>query len=127
MREALAKLNGQRCAWTATFVRYGSKPGFDGRPPVPTILLRDVKDVLGHVVTDHLWFTETVEMKACPLETSVEVAFVARVSPYEKGSGETDYRLSHPTSFRLKSAPVIPDEWKPDDPDAMPKEQLGLF
>lgn len=106
-RQAFASRNGDRGTYSATFVRFGTKDGWVG--PVPTVLLKDVKDLTGLVVTDHLWFNLTKGFDACNLQPGDVVAFDARVAIYRKGYQgyrdklrfekpiTYDYKLSHPT------------------------------
>jgi hypothetical protein len=101
-----------RGTFRARFARFGEKRGFDGRAPVPTALFYDVRDECGEIVTDHLWFTVGLQMKALALQSGDVVVFEARVSSYWKGyvSGrydddnwqprQKDYRLSYPTKLR---------------------------
>jgi hypothetical protein len=112
MREELAQREGRRGRFTATFVRFGKKRGFDGRPPVATALFVDVRDERGQLVTDHLWFTLGLILQRLELRAGEQIEFEARVTEYYKGyvSGrydddnwqvpEKDYRLSWPTRAR---------------------------
>lgn len=56
MREKLKEREGLRRYYAATFKRFGSKPAYKG-PPIKTILLVDVVNATGELITDHLWFT----------------------------------------------------------------------
>ncbi len=109
MREQLARLGDLRGRFTGTFVRYGTKPGWQGRIE-RTVLLKEVKDSRGVVVTDHLWFNLTKGFEMQDLKAGDVVSFSARVTPYLKGYKgyrsdedlppiERDYRLSNPTKF----------------------------
>jgi hypothetical protein len=55
MRTNLKKQLGNRSSYSGIVSRYGSKKNWHGFPE-PTILLVDVKDDLGNLVADHLWF-----------------------------------------------------------------------
>jgi len=75
------------------------------------MMLRDVKDETGQIVTDHLWMTVGKQPSRLNVQIGDEVVFVARVTRYEKGyqgsreaifaaPSSTDYRLSYPTKVR---------------------------
>ena len=56
-RKELTKRDGLRFRCRALVGRFGTKPGYQ-KPPLQTILLRDVVDAdTGMRLTDHLWFT----------------------------------------------------------------------
>ncbi len=108
MRDELARREGMRTLYRATVARFGSKPS-DVGPAVPTILLRDVTDCRGAVVTDHVWYTLGEPFTRLCLEEGDVVEFEARVIPYQKGyHGRDDhdsvrlwdYRLSYPARVR---------------------------
>lgn len=111
MRQALKPLNGQRRRFTGTFVRHGTKSAFRGAP-LPTILLKDIRDATGKIVCDHLWFNLTKEFDSLVLKEGVVLAFDARVKPYYKGYQgyredvcdkpvERDFRLANPTKVQV--------------------------
>lgn len=106
-RKLLRKHLGARLAVTATVERFGTKNGYKG--PEPTILLKNVRDADGEVLTDHLWFKKGKSWdKARP---GSKVRFSARVDSYTKGyqgcrleverTQETDYRLVYPTKVHV--------------------------
>lgn len=113
MRKSLKKLNGQRMAFTGTFERFGTKPGWVGTEE--TILLVDIRDTEDNPITDHLWFNLTKGFQALNLQPGDKVEFQARVRKYQKGYKgyrfeamldspvSTDYKLSHPTAIRKLS------------------------
>ena len=107
MREALQHIEGVRSTFRGTVDRFGTKPAYRGAA-IPTIMLRDVTDKTGKVVTDHLWMVVGKQLQALHLQIGEVVEFDARVTEYEKGYKghrddvydapiETDYRLSNPT------------------------------
>lgn len=106
LRQTLKALNTVRATFTGTFVRVGSKSGFKG--PLPTVLLAEIRDTQGRIVTDHLWFNLTKGFAALHLHEGDQVMFDARVRSYEKGYKghrtdcpiRTDYHLSYPTRLR---------------------------
>lgn len=84
MRKALREIGSeQRHVFRGTFARKGMKNGWNG--PEETILLQDVKDKNGKILTDHLWFNNTLGFQDACLKEGDEVEFQARVSVYEKG------------------------------------------
>lgn len=103
MRKKLAEINGIRKSFIGTFKRYGTKSGFNGTP-ITTLLLTNIIDSYGVVVTDHLWFNMTIGFENLgELKENEKIGFDARVKEYEKGyvdDREIDYRLSHPTKIR---------------------------
>ncbi len=109
MRQALKTLDGQRQTFTGTIERFGNKNDF-GHIKL-TLLLKDVKDSEGNVVTDHLWFNLTKGFSKIGLQTGDIVQFDARVKEYLKGYMghredvfdkpiQRDYKLSHPTKIK---------------------------
>jgi hypothetical protein len=105
-RPELAKLVGKRMRFSATFERYGTKRAYRG-PDLITVLLKNIIDDQGRIVSDHLWFNLTTGFKYCGMTQGDVVSFDARVTGYEKGyfghrmvedkpSGY-DYKLSRPT------------------------------
>lgn len=115
MRTELKKLNRQRMAFTGKFERFGTKTGWCGKSE-ETVLLIDIRDVEGNLITEHLWFNLTKGFQKLNLEPGDKVKFQARVKRYEKGykgyrlevwinsSVEIDYKLSHPSSIRKVNA-----------------------
>ena len=112
MRKALEEIEDIRGTFVGTFVRKGSKNGYKG--PEPTLLLKDVKDLSGKYITDHLWFNYTKGFqKLGELKEGDVVQFDARSKAYEKGYKgyridvycpiELDYKLSHPTKIKKVS------------------------
>lgn len=110
MRKELEKLDEKRMVFTGTFERRGEKPAYRGYP-LPTILLKNITDSSGKIVSDHLWFNLTKAFAALILVPGDVVEFHARVREYTKGYKgrrddvwdspvEIDYKLSHPTKIR---------------------------
>jgi hypothetical protein len=109
MRDKLKPMENARSRFTGVFVRYGHKAAYKG-PPITTLLFREVKNQLGEVVTDHIWFTMTKGFEQCDLEEGDVVSFDARVKEYWKGyrghredvysTVTKDYKLSHPNNIR---------------------------
>lgn len=110
MRKLLKQQIGRRGEFRATVAQFGTKSAFRG-PDLPTMLLRDVKDETGQIVTNHLWMTVGKQLSRLNVQVGEEIVFVARVTRYEKGykgsradvfaaPPSTDYRLSYPTNVR---------------------------
>lgn len=108
MREELAKINNIRTKFTGEFERLGEKNNFWGSNK--TILLKNIKNLDGETVTDHLWFMYTKNFqKLGKLRVGDIIEFEARVSSYEKGyinyrqfidERELDYKLNYPTKIK---------------------------
>lgn len=120
MRKELEKIDGNRQNFKATFVHYGQKNSYMG--VVGTILLKDITDITGKIVTDHLWFNAIKGFCKLDLQPGEIISFCARVKPYIKGYRghrdwdelgdysriETDYKLSHPT--KIKKEKVVKED-----------------
>jgi hypothetical protein len=105
----LCKKEGKRSLYTGEFVRTGLKHGYMG--DIVTVLLKDVRDESGRIVTDHLWFNMTKGFSQANLKAGDFVEFRGRVERYVKGYKgwrddvydgpiEEDYKLSFPTKVR---------------------------
>ncbi len=111
-RVALRPNLGKRSLYTGTFERTGKKESYVG-PMLTTVLLKNITDESGNVVTDHLWFNETKALAAACLKEGDVVAFHAKVEEYEKRHfvrrGATylvcskDYKLTRPTRIVVVS------------------------
>lgn len=109
MRKELSKINNVRNTFTGTFVRLGIKRGWKGST-LTTVLLTDIKDSEGNVVSDHLWFNYTKGFESINLQENDIIQFEARVTEYLKGYCgyredvykpiEWDYKLSYPTKIK---------------------------
>jgi hypothetical protein len=75
------------------------------------MMLKDIKDETGQIVSDHLWMTIGKQLSRLNVQVGEEIVFFARVTRYEKGykgsreyvfapPPSTDYRLSYPTRMR---------------------------
>lgn len=119
-KELKAIGSDDRHTFTAEFVRFGKKSAYKG-PDLTTLLFKDVRNVNGKVVTDHLWFTMTKGFEKCELQEGDIIQFDARVAMYEKGYkgrryGEEyflymetsiDYKLSYPTKIKVVKRATI--------------------
>ena len=106
MREELRKICGQRKRFFGVFVREGKKPAYRGWGTTgdgydETIILTDIRDEAGRVVSDHLWFRFTKGFESLNLVPGEVVSFDARVDGYIKGyeRDSYDYKLSRPTKI----------------------------
>jgi hypothetical protein len=109
MRKELKKLEEKRLVFSGIFERKGIKNGYKG--PEETLLLRNIRDASGKLITDHLWFNYTKGFAKYPLTPGCTIVFRARVKEYEKGYKgyrediyvpvEVDYKLSHPTIIEV--------------------------
>lgn len=107
MRTKLRKIGSNaRHTFTGVFERTGWKDNYYGN--IQTILLLNVKDEHGQIVTDHLWFNMTRGFETANPAKGDILQFNARVSNYIKGYMgyrdnvydhpiEEDYKLSRPT------------------------------
>ena len=110
MRTGLKKEVGNRKKFKALFVRTGRKASFNGYSQ-ETILLKDIVDLeSGIIVTDHLWLNFTKSFEAAAIKEGMTLEFEARITEYSKGyvnkgykidHRKKDYKLSHPTKFRV--------------------------
>ena len=109
VRKKLEQINDKRSTFTGIVDRFGIKNGYKG--PERTVLLKDIKDISGKIVTNHLWFNLTKGFSKLNLKTYDVVKFDARVTPYVKGykghrddvyaPTELDYKLSYPTKIKV--------------------------
>ena len=140
LRTELRKIGSNaRHTFTGIFKKTGWKDGYRGS--VQTILLLDIKDEHGQVVTDHLWFNFTRGFVAAnPMEGDV-LQFDARVSKYIKGYMgyrddvydhpiEEDYQLSRPTKVvnlthpeRMLDLPPLEKSYSKEEKDTTPTEK----
>ena len=99
----------ERDLYTGEFVRTGIKPDYKGNSV--TVLLKDLKDETGQIVTDHLWFNMTKGFKQADLKPGDLVEFRVKVEKYSKGYNcrredifdkptKVDYKLTRPTKIR---------------------------
>lgn len=104
MRTELSKINNIRTTYTGTFSRLGKKNNKYSTKTLETILLLDIKNSSGKVLTEHLWFNYTKGFRKLGLLQEGDlISFRARVKPYIKGyhKDQLDFKLSHPTDIKL--------------------------
>ena len=117
MRSQLAKRDGVRGTFRATFVRLGKKLNYRGQSE-ETLLLTAVSSVdENRVVCDHVWFAFTKGFQEAKLTPGCLVEFDARIKEYTKGyvnkriginQKQRDYKLSHPTKVKVVDIPGRP-------------------
>lgn len=110
MRTELKKEVGNRKKFKGTFIRIGRKTGFKGYSQ-ETILLKNIIDPEnGLLITDHIWLNLTRGFEVAEIKEGMLVEFEARIKLYTKGyvnnryktdHQKTDYKLSHPTKFKI--------------------------
>jgi hypothetical protein len=112
MRKLLAKDEGQRKQFTATFSRFGKKVNYKGYSE-PTVLLINITDPANNsIIADHAWFGLTKGFENLKLKEGIRVEFEARIKEYKKGyvnkkygmnDRRKDFKLSHPTKIKIIS------------------------
>jgi hypothetical protein len=118
MRTGLQGLNGRKARFVAVFWKYGTyrRGGVAGK----SILLRDLCDLKGRCVADHIWINYTAGFDAAGTFRQGDIVqFTATVGEYVRGyMGERiddrlkrpvsiDYRLKYPRHVRRVGAPGI--------------------
>lgn len=125
MRDRLRQINGMRARFRAIVGGFGERTS-KGHPK-PMILLKDVRNLRGDLMTDHVWFDHRKWVDVLGLKEGDEIEFDARVGPYWKGYIDKvrDYKLNHPSRIVKRNMPM------PDIPDRprlpMLKTQERLF
>lgn len=95
MRYKLGRYQGQgKQAFTAEVARYGSYIDRNTGKVCRTILLKDVKNEAGKILTDHAWVKEDSYIKDKDLKKGVSYHFEAKVGIYNRGRTSKDYQLS---------------------------------
>lgn len=114
MRKELKKIENVRTTFTGTVDREGLKNGWKGEQ-LRTFLVLNVKNAMGELMCDHIWFNLTKGFAVLNLCPGDVIQFDARVTEYEKGYKgwnemkqlespiSIDYRLSYPTRMKVIS------------------------
>ena len=111
MRSKLAKDEGIRKKFEATFSRLGKKKNYHGYAEDTILLINVIDSDTRERVTDHVWFSFTRGFEKITLKEGVVVEFEARVKEYAKGyvnpilgakKRTIDYKLSHPTKIKIR-------------------------
>lgn len=110
MRRELARREGQRNKFRATFSKLGKKINYKGYSE-STILLTDVIECESNTrITDHAWFSYTKGFENAQIKEGDTIEFEARIKEYKKGyvnrglkinEQKLDYKLSHPTKISV--------------------------
>ena len=108
MRRELAKREGQRKKFRATFSKLGKKINYKGYSE-STILLTNIIEWEANIrITDHVWFSYTKGFEDAMMKEGDAIEFEARIKEYKKGyvnkrfkinEQKVDYKLSHPTKI----------------------------
>jgi hypothetical protein len=123
MRNKLKKIDGVRQSYIGVFERYGLKRRYKPKKvnsewvdTDTTVLLKDITDLKGNLICDHLWFNFTKGFESLGhINNGDHIQFDARSKEYVKGyvnhrdwvdEREIDYKLSHPTKFKIVSQPM---------------------
>ena len=95
MRKQLAKIqDGKKHTFLATMERYGSFINRVTGEKTRTILLKNVTDTKGKVLTDHVWVREDSYLRKSSLTAGKLYAFEARIGTYDRGRTSRDFRLT---------------------------------
>ena len=101
MRKELRKINGLRKTFTGKFHGYGIRQYLDFLVE-GTILLIDVKDETGKIVSGHLWFYETKGFDNLGnINIGDTIKFDATARKYYNSIGRLDYKLIYPTNLEI--------------------------
>lgn len=98
MRTELQKLNGKRLGVSGVVSKFGRKYKSYGR----TILISNIIDVDGNLMTDHNWFRLGSNFKSLNLKINDVIFFEADVVQYQKGhfiKDVVDFKLISPTKI----------------------------
>lgn len=112
MRERLAEFDGQRITVTGIFERVGSTSNTYNCAPESNVIFKDIKDINGNFLADHIWMKQTLGFKSLGrLEKEDIIQVTGRCKKYgknprfnERGLREFtsyDYCLANPTKFKL--------------------------
>lgn len=111
MRERLAEIEDVRATFRARVERFGSRTSYGHYKPM--VLLADVRDSHGNLMTDHVWFDHCKWVDDLRIQPGDEIQFDARVRPYVKGyiDKHLDYKLNHPTRIKkIVNAAILQPE-----------------
>ena len=93
-RKALGAYRNEKSLYRE-FVRTGIKNGY--KDNTVTVLLKDIKDETGRIVTDHQWFNMTKGFEQTNLKLGDIVEFRATMKKYIKGyKGRQEYIFYKP-------------------------------
>lgn len=100
MRDKLKALEGIRGIFTGEYIKVSGKKEHTGTGPA--VLLRNVKDQNGQLLTDHIWVNYNQAFEDLQLQEGDTIIFMARVGKYTKGKGNRieDYKLHYPSQIQ---------------------------
>ena len=110
MRKKLARVDGERKSFRATFSRIGKKTNYRGYSEATLLLTHVVDAATNEIVADHIWFTYSKAFDKLALKERDHLEFEARVREYRKGyvsrrlkinQSKNDYKLSYPTKIKV--------------------------
>lgn len=98
MRKELKKMNNLRRVFTATVERFGRRNvNRLNKEVIWTIVLKNITDKNGKLITDHVWFNLSKEFDRLNLREGDRIEFSARVVEYYKrnyqAKPEKDFKL----------------------------------
>lgn len=91
MRVGMSKFNHKRERFHGTFCKYGRIENEIGEI-VTTILVLDVKDNSGDIISDHSWLTISRKYGGTDFKDGDKITFKASVSKYWKGKPDMGSR-----------------------------------
>jgi hypothetical protein len=118
IRYKLKELVGLKIRVYGIFDRFGTKTYKHHESK--TLVLQDVRDRGGKILTDHLWFYCGKKFDKLKLKHGDQVRFEATVGTYMKGYGEyshTDYTLKYPSQIIKMSHPLFQKKKENDEND----------
>ena len=100
MRKRLERLYGKRCAFSAVFIKFGKHTKRSGKEK-HYMLIFDVRDARGRLITNHVWMPITPEdpVSRMRFRSREVIRFSAEVNMYSKGTPRRryfDYGLIRP-------------------------------
>jgi hypothetical protein len=120
-------LEGQRLTVTGTVLRLSTRRDWAGIR-IPTVMLGQVKDTNGQLLTDHVWLPVGKRLALAELHLGDIVQFSARVLPYRRGLARTpgeplrfseDSKLGYVTGVQVLVR-HIPEAQNPPAPRTSP-------
>ena len=101
MRSELKKVVGQKQKFRGIFERYGTKSNWYTGKIERTVLVKDVTNYAGKMITNHLWFNYTKKLEVLKLKEGDRIQFYGIVKPYIKGyeKDQIDYKITYPSKI----------------------------
>jgi len=82
----LGELEGDRSTFTGTFIRFGDMRGWKGKRKQKTILVENICDESGIMLTDHVWLNSNKVLELLNLRCGDTLQFSALVGDYWKAA-----------------------------------------